>query len=187
MKQVTHNVYWLLMLPRARQALSAFLLSMMVMLLPSAVYAENKTPETATVTKRSAFHVEPAGGVIRHLPANTIVQIEGRDRGWYRVKLTDGKLGYVRLASLRLGEEKASESVFTGLWSWLNSSQRSQSEMSTATAGVRGFDEADLEAAGPDHEAVKKLAGFAVGKQSAQSYAKDAALTARPVDELEGR
>lgn len=185
MKQITHTFFSRI----ARMSRCLLLPALVAVLaLPSAALAaEVAVSETATVIKTTSFHVEPAGRFIRGLPANTIVEIEARDRGWYRVKLTSGKVGYVRLASLRLGEEQASESVFSGLWSWINSSQRSQSEMSTATAGVRGFDEAQLQASEPDHAAVKKMAGFAVGQQTAEAYAKGAALTARSVDELEGR
>jgi hypothetical protein len=182
MDQITHTFFSQMVRASLRLLLPAFV-SMLV--LPSVVLAADKAAsESATVIEATHFHVEPAGTVIRSLPANTLVQVEKRDRGWYRVKLTDGHVGYVRLATLRLGEEQASESVFSGMWSWLNDSRRSQSEMSTATAGVRGFDEADLQAAEPDHEAVKKLTGLAAGKQTAESYARAIALTARPVEEL---
>jgi hypothetical protein len=184
MDQIKHAFFSRMSGISLRLFLSALL---SVLVLPPAAFAADSKSESATVIKTTPFHLEPAGKITRRLPANTLVQIEGRDRGWYRVTLTDGHVGYVRLASLRLGEEQASESVFSGLWSWLNDSRRSQSEMSTATAGVRGFDEADLQAAEPDHEAVKKLTGYAAGKQTAESYARAIALTARPVDELEGR
>lgn len=184
MDQVTHS--FILQIVRiSRRLFLPALVSMLV--LPSVAFAADAASDAATVIETTSFHVEPAGTVIRRLPANTLVHVEKRDRGWYRVKLTDGKVGYVRLASLRLGEEQASESVFSGLWSWLNDSRRSQSEMSTATAGVRGFDEADLQASEPDHDAVKKLTGLAAGKNTAESYARAIALTARPVKELEGR
>lgn len=185
MEQIKHTLFFQIALI-SRYLLFSTLISS-ALALPSVVFAADNTLEMATVKEATPFYTEPAGRVIRSLPANTLVQIERRDRGWYRVKLTAGHVGYVRLASLRLAEEQASESVFSGLWSWLNNSRRSQSEMSTATAGVRGFDEAHLQAAEPDHEAVNKLMGLAVGKQTAQSYARAIALTARPVEELEGR
>lgn len=185
MEQIKHAFVSLIAGMSLRLLLPALL---SVLVLPSVASAADKaTPESATVIKTTQLHVKPVGAVIRSLPESTLVQIEKRDGGWYRVKLTDGDIGYVRLASLRLGEEQASESVISGLWSWLNDSRRSQSQMSTATAGVRGFSAADLQAAGPDYEAVKKLTGLASGKQTAKNYARAIALVSRPVEELEER
>lgn len=140
--------------------------------------------ETAFVARSADFYQAPAGKVLRVLPARTPVTIERREGGWYRVGITDGSVGYVRLAAVRLAEEQASESVFGGLWSWLNASRRPQSSLSTATAGVRGFDEEDLQAAQPDHEALDRLTGFASGPDSARRFAAALSLRSRQIDEL---
>lgn len=141
--------------------------------------------DSGTVSGNTSLHKTPAGAVIGKLADRTLVEVGAREGGWYPVTLTDGRKGYVPLRHVRFQEEQASESVFGGLWSWLNSSRRSQDQMSTSTAGVRGFDEEDLQAAQPDYQALDTLSGWAVGRSTAQAFAAKGALKARSVAELE--
>ena len=140
--------------------------------------------DSATLREASPLYQSPNGKATANLVADTLVQVLRREGAWYQIKLSDGRRGYVRLGKVRFGEEKSSESVFGGLWSWLNSSHRSQDEMSTATAGVRGFDNEQLQAAQPDYDAVKALTGLAVGADSARKYAASLPVKARSVPEL---
>lgn len=143
--------------------------------------------QSGSINGNTSLYKTPGGAVVARLVDKTLIEIGKRDGGWYQVTLADGRRGYVPLRNVRFPEEKASESVFGGLWSWLNSSRRSQDQMSTSTAGVRGFDEEDLMAAQPDYEAVERLSTWAVGRSAAGSFAAEAALRSRQVPELEKR
>ena len=112
--------------------------------------------------------------------ANTLVEIVERRGGWYRVTATGGRQGWVRLASVRLAGQKQSESVFSGLWGWVNSGRSMQSG-GTATAGIRGLDAGDIEASKPDYAAVDSLNGFAVDAATANRFAAALPLRARQI------
>lgn len=137
-----------------------------------------------TLTESATLYGTPGASPLGGLPANILVEVIGRESGWYRIKLTDGRTGYVRLRQVRFSEEQASESVFGGLWSWLNSSRRGQGEMSSATAGIRGFDEEQLQDAVPDYEAVDSLTGYASGADGARHFAQTLPLKPRSLDDL---
>lgn len=143
--------------------------------------------QSGSTSGNTSLYKTPGGAVVASLVDKTLIEIGKREGGWYQVTLADGRRGYVPLRNVRFREEQASESVFGGLWSWLNSGHRSQSQMSTSTAGVRGFDEKDLMAAEPDYEAVERLSGWAVGRSTASTFAAEGALRSRQVPELETR
>ncbi len=143
--------------------------------------------DSGAIAQATGLHRAPDGAVIAQLPENALIEVLQRQGGWYQIKTSDGRQGYVPLRAVRLGEEKAEESVFGGLWSWLNSSRRSQDQMSTATAGVRGFDEEDLQASKPDYDALNTLTGWAVGADSARAYASKLPLSARNISELDDK
>ena len=141
--------------------------------------------DSGTIIQATGLYKAPDGVVQSRLPENALIEVLKREGGWYQVKTSDGRQGYVRLRTVRLGEEQAEESVFGGLWSWLNSSKRSQDQMSTATAGVRGFDEQELRAAEPDYDALDSMTAWAADGAAAKAFAKKLPLTARNVSELE--
>lgn len=143
--------------------------------------------QSGSINGSTSLYKTPGGAVVASLVDKTLIEIGRREGGWYQVTLADGRRGYVPLRNVRFREEQASESVFGGLWSWLNSSRRSQDQMSTSTAGVRGFDEEELMAAQPDYAAVERLSGWAVGRTTATSFAAEGALRSRQVPELEAR
>lgn len=143
--------------------------------------------DSGAISQATGLYKAPEGAVIAQLPEDALIEIIRRQGGWYQIKTSDGRQGYVPLRTVRFGEEQAEESVFGGLWSWLNSSRRSQDQMSTATAGVRGFDEEDLQAATPDYDALNTLTGWAVGADSARAFAGKLPLTARAVSELDDK
>ena len=96
--------------------------------------------QSGSINGNTSLYKTPGGAVA----ASLVDEIGKREGGWYQVTLTDGRRGYVPLRHVRFREEKASESVFGGLWSWLNSSRRSQDQKS------ENDDEADQHA--PDRQ-----------------------------------
>jgi hypothetical protein len=136
--------------------------------------------DSGTMIANTSLHQQPDGGVTGTLLANTLVEIEERRGGWYRVSASGGRQGWVRLASVRLAGQKQSESVFSGLWGWVNSGRSMQSG-GTATAGIRGLDAGDIEASKPDYAAVDSLNGYAVDAATANRFAAALPLRTRQI------
>lgn len=140
--------------------------------------------DSGTIVGNASLHEQPEGAVSGTLMANTLVEIQERRGGWYKVSVTGGRQGWVRLGSVRLSAQgKESESVLSGLWGWLNSGRSVQSG-GTATAGIRGLDAGDIEAAAPDTAAVDRLDKFAVDEATARRYAQALPLRTREVKAL---
>ena len=108
---------------------------MIVLVLLFAV-ASVHAADSGTVIANTPLLERPDGQGKGTLLANTLVEIEERRGGWYRVTATGGRTGWVRIGAIRLaGQAEQSDSVFSGLWGWLNSGRSMQSGQ-TATAGM---------------------------------------------------
>ncbi|MCC1496457.1 SH3 domain-containing protein [Alcanivorax sp. 1008] len=142
--------------------------------------------DSGTISTNTQLYQQPDGSVSGTLLANTLVEISARRGGWYQVSASGGRQGWVRLGAVRLSGQEQSESVFSGLWGWLNSGYSVQSG-GTATAGIRGLDAGDIESASADHGAVDSLNRFAVDEQAARRYAASLPLKARKVADLKER
>ena len=140
--------------------------------------------EAATVVGDVVLMATPGGAASGSVSDGALVSVGPRKGGWYQVSLPDGRTGYLRISQVRFKEQEESESVFGGLWSWLNSSRQSTHGGST-TAGIRGMDEQDINAAEPDLEAVATLDSLAVSEASARKFAGQLSLQSRQIDELE--
>jgi hypothetical protein len=139
--------------------------------------------DSGTISSNTPLYDQPGGQATGTLLANTLVEIQERRDGWYRVTATGGRQGWVRIGSVRLAGQRQSESVFSGLLGWLNSGRSVQSG-GTATAGIRGLDAGDIEAAQPDHAAVQRMDSFAVSPEAARQYANALPLQSRSVPAL---
>lgn len=157
-----------------------FLACSLACLLPVGVLAE-----TGTVTRAAQLAAEPfvdaaSRGV---LPRETIVEVTARDGGWYQVRADDGREGWVRLSSIRLGEVKEEESG--GFWASLFSfTGRSQARTASATTGIRGLSETEIRDAHADPAAVARVAAFAPDDAEARRFAAEIGLEARVVPAL---
>lgn len=157
----------------------------LVMLLFAA--ASGQAADSGTIISNTPLLERPDGQNKGTLLANTLIEIQERRGGWYRVTATGGRQGWVRLGAVRLaGQANQSDSVFSGLWGWLNSGRSMQSG-ETATAGIRGLDAGDIEASEPNHAAVQRLDGLAVDAATARSYAAGLPLHSRDVADLKKR
>ncbi len=146
--------------------------------------ASGHAADSGTIVSNTPLLERPDGQSTGALLANTLIEIQERRGGWYRVTATGGRQGWVRLGAVRLaGQAEQSDSVFSGLWGWLNSGRSMQSG-ETATAGIRGLDAGDIEASEPDYEAVQRLDGMAVDAAAARSYAARLPLQSRNVADL---
>src|SRR5690606_8872193 len=89
--------------------------------------------DSGTISANTQLYQQPDGAVAGILLANTLVEITARRGGWYQVSASGGRQGWVRLGAVKLAGQQQSDSVFSGLWGWLNSSQSVRSG-GTATA-----------------------------------------------------
>lgn len=120
-------------------------------------------------------------GIIR---GTTEVDILERDGGWYRVQTADGRSGWVRMANVRLGAvaEAEEESSFWG--SLFSFGSNRSTRTATATTGIRGLSEEEINAAVPDESAVARLENWRSNAREAQRHAGEAGLAPVNVGEL---
>ena len=129
-----------------------------------------------TVSRASTLKAEPYFNATdtASVGVNAVVEIIERNGGWYRLKTTDGKLGWTRMSNVRLVESSQS-SVF-GKWAGLWQSGRSANTKAVATTGVRGLDEQDLANAQPNFTALDSLSQYASRSGDAAHFAHELKL-----------
>jgi hypothetical protein len=117
------------------------------------------------------------------LPEHGKVEILMRQASWMQVK-SAGTSGWVKLLSLRIGNEDApKKGGDSGLGALFNVAATGSSG-STVTTGVRGLSEEKLKNASPNPKALKTMQDFAVTKKSAVGFAEAGKLKSRHVDYL---
>lgn len=140
--------------------------------------------DSGKLAEDTTLYKGPGYQALDDLREGTLLSVGERRGGWYAVTLTDGRSGFVRLATVRFTEQEESESVFGGFWSWLNSSSSPQYS-GTTTAGIRGLSAEDIQKAEPNEQALARLDDWAVDEREARRFASAVALSSRSVDELD--
>jgi hypothetical protein len=116
------------------------------------------------------------------LPEKTTVEILTRQGGWMQVKAADGKQGWIRMLSVRLGKPDQKAQSGGNLLSSLGIGSRPRpATTSTVTTGVRGFSEEDLANAKPNAAEVEKMKSYAASREDAAKLAESGKLAARLV------
>lgn len=106
--------------------------------------------------------------VVAKLARKTHLIISDQQGLWFRVTLADGTSGYLRVNEVRIAEtKKAGDSALDILMTG-----RSGSGRVTETAGVRGLDESDLQAASFNAAELQKMEGNRVAADVAERYAQ---------------
>lgn len=127
---------------------------------------------------------------ITPLSANTeLTRLAERQGAWVKVKLQDGKTGWVHMFALQRAGAAASTASggSTGLLRMLGQSLSAggtPTTTRTATVGVRGLDAGDLGQSGPNVAAVTEAEKLRVDEALARQFAKQVKLTSRDVAEL---
>lgn len=154
----------------------------LLLLVPIAALAES-----ATVIRTTQLVASPAAGAraVATLYGDSRVEILQRNGGWYQVRdASSGRSGWLRLTSVRLGEQTAEENE-TGFWGSLFSfTGRSGSRTATATTGIRGLGEDDIAGAVPDTRAVAGLDRFQASADDANRFARELGLQSKQVKHL---
>ncbi|MDX1455174.1 MAG: SH3 domain-containing protein [Gammaproteobacteria bacterium] len=121
-------------------------------------------------------------GMVRSQESVTILE---RDGGWYKVKTDAGRTGWVRMANVRLGDTAETREE-PGFWGSLFSfTGRSRTSTTTATTGIRGLSEEDINSAVPNPAAVDRLASWQSSAAEARGFAGQAGLAKTDVAELQ--
>jgi len=142
--------------------------------------------DSAQVVRATALQNAPYTDATRLdlLRAPTRVEILQRQGGWYQVRVNDtGQEGWVRMASLRLDQTAEAEEG-SGWWASLFRTGRSSATWTTATTGIRGLSEADINNAAQDYDELATLDSYAVSAAEARTFAAQLPLKARQVAEL---
>lgn len=129
--------------------------------------------DPAQVIRATELKAKPLSdaATVQALTEKTMVDVQGREGGWYKVKVA-GKEGWVRMTALRLGDGKTKPGA-SGVGSALQflSTGRSGASGVTVATGVRGLDAADMTNAKPDHKAVEGMEKLAVSSAEAKQFA----------------
>ncbi|HEX5339867.1 MAG TPA: SH3 domain-containing protein [Gammaproteobacteria bacterium] len=164
-----------------------WLIALFSLLLPLAVAAATgSNAQTIQITPMNRAPYSDAQALAQ-LPVNTRLHLVERKGGWYHVRLGNGKQGWVRMTSIRLGE--GSEAPSTSGWSFgslthLFQSGRANTTEATATTGVRGLNEGSIQNAVPDTQAVAGLSRYAATPDAARKYAAKLKLKSKQVGYL---
>ena len=141
--------------------------------------------DPGSVRRDTPLYDRPAYGAkkLALLKAGVRLDVQERRGGWYRVHLPDsGHDGWVRMLSVRLGGKRKQGA---GGIAALASFMRSGSQGTVVATGVRGLSEEDITKAKPDLKEVKRMERHRAGRAEAVAFAREAGITARPVDYLD--
>lgn len=120
---------------------------------------------------------------ISQLAANTRVEVLLRKSSWTQVKV-DGKTGWVKMLSLRLGESSSQKGRGdSGMASLFNVASTGTSG-STVTTGVRGLSEEQLKNTHANPQELAAAQAYAVGRSEARKFAQAGKLSAHKMDYL---
>jgi hypothetical protein len=186
-------------MPRAIRYLILVTLSVITFCVLAAETQRAMVIRTATLKSSPSF----GAGTVTVLAVGQAVELGQRVGGWQKVTIlpeaTRG--GWLRSYQVRAGIDASpsvvkSHSSNRGVLSGLSSLSRGtaslfgQRELEgdsgnlTATVGVRGLTEADLENARPDSAELQVLKSYSVNAQSAQQFAQAGGLQSQAVREL---
>lgn len=145
----------------------------------SAWAGESGVTAVPTELKKSPF-LDAA--TTAQLPAKTALEIVKRQGAWMQVKTADGKNGWVRMLNVRLGA--GGSTAGAGLGGTLAGLGRALNGEGTATTGIRGLSEEDLQNARPNPEEVKRMDKYDVTAAEAKRFAAAGGLKPQTVDYL---
>lgn len=121
---------------------------------------------------------------IMDLQEKSSVEIVLRQEAWVQVKSKDGKVGWVKMLSLRFGSGQASTGEQVGGVLGAISIFTTGSSGTTTTGGVKGLSEEQIRSASANLKELAKLEANAASNDDAAKFAKAAKLVATSVDYL---
>lgn len=139
--------------------------------------------DTAYTVRPTALKAKPYSDsdTLDNLAQQVRVEIIARRGSWSKIT-ANGKTGWVKMLSLRLGEA-SKKTGDTGFKTLFNVASTGGSG-STMTTGVRGLSEEKLHTPQPNPQAFEELHTLAVDKAEAQQFARAGKLAAGQMDYL---
>lgn len=140
--------------------------------------------EPVTVERDSVVRAEPRtdAAVVTHLTRGATGDAVARKGAWVQVKVGE-QIGWLYSFNVRFGAVGAGEGSGGGSVLGRLFGSRQQVNV-TATIGIRGLDEEDLQQARFDSGQMQALDNFAADRDQAQAHAGGAGLSATRVDYL---
>jgi hypothetical protein len=148
--------------------------------LASVLFTSAVAAEKGTLLRNADLKAKPFldAESVAKIPERAQVEVLARQGPWMQVRY-EGKQGYVRMLQVRL--DASDTAVARRPSSASVAVNRPVGGTTTATTGVRGFDEAGLMAAEPAPEQFKLMVSFAATPGQAQQFAQAAQLASRKV------
>jgi len=139
--------------------------------------------QQASVVRDTDLKNEPFADAktITSLKAKTRVDVGERRGGWYQVKSSDGKTGWLRLTAVLLTSTQGTGDSGIGATRQLLQTGRSGSTGVTAATGIRGLDSADVVNSKPDPEAVARLEALKANSDETRRFAAAEHLSAHRI------
>ncbi len=156
-------------------------IGILVFLLSAGLISASHAAETGYTLKATEVKDNPFLDAVTlvTLAEKTTVEILNRSGAWMKVKSPDGKQGWIRMLSVRLGTPGQKPPGGGSLLSALGFANRPRpAGSSTVTTGVRGFSEEDLAAAKPNPAELEKMKSFAATSAQAAQLAETGKLKA---------
>ncbi len=152
----------------------AFLLATGLTTLSNGLHAE-----PATVVRNSELRSKPYldAPTLAKLAEGTKVERIANLGGWSKIKLSNGKTGYVRLLNLRIAQATDKNKIASA--NKLGNVIRTGSTGTLATTGVKGITKEDLAKATPRPDEVAKMENYAISTEAARETAKTVKLSAQ--------
>lgn len=141
--------------------------------------------ENGYATRELELRSDPVAGasVVGTLAKGQKFEIVGEQKAWVQVKAGE-RSGWTLLFYVMKGDPPQGVSAGRTVSElWTLGTDRDKGQL-TSTIGVRGIDEEQLRAAHFDAEELRRLEALGLPKEAGDAFAKQGALTARPVNYL---
>jgi len=157
----------------------------LALLLAAQAWAEQ--PGSAVLVKEETLRAAPRSDsqALATLPTHSNVLVQGRQGGWYRVTAKPKQDGWLRLFALRF-QSAATVPGSSGVGSLVSAVRTGHSDV-TATTGVRGLTQQDLNQARADFNALRTMTSYRVDAGSARAFAAEGKLRPRELAYAEAR
>lgn len=140
--------------------------------------------ETGFTNRATELKAEPKAesATVSPLPKDAGVKVLARQSGWARVE-SDRRTGWLRTFHLRFQGDvsKSSETTSSGFFSWLSPEKR-RTTTQTATIGIRGLSEEEMQNAKPNPAEFARMKSFASSKADGDAYGKRNKLAQNRID-----
>lgn len=172
-------------MPSITTTVSTSTLSIIFLILASALYANEPTDEAVLRIDSNLYETARTDAkVTASLKSGTKVKIIERKHAWYQVKYGPILQGWLPLQNLQLKVGKGFTAYIDHLPKPAKVVESDDDGSDAPVTGIRALSSQNLNNIEPDFEAVKALERFAVDKDQASDFASELGLKARKLEYL---